>query len=87
MTKPKKEKELEMQAATAINLPPLPQNETKRLVQAEVNSELFTAVEKELARKKLKIRQVLEWGLSTYLLNTNPKAAAELGIFPKDDDN
>lgn len=61
---------------------PLPTSEKKRLVQAEVNTDLFDAVQSEMARRKpkIKIRQVLEWGMKAYLLQSNPKAAAALGI-------
>ena len=59
---------------------PLPQNEKKRLMQAEVNLDLFSAVHREMERKELKIRQVMEWGLRAFLLASNPKEAARLGI-------
>lgn len=71
--------------AVAMPPPPLPENEKKRLVQAQVNLDLFKAVYREMKRKnkKLKIRQVIEWGLGAYLLTVNPKEAARLGVKPE----
>jgi hypothetical protein len=65
---------------------PLPTGERKRLVQAEVNHDLFDAVHAEMVRRKpkIKIRQVLEWGMRAYLLRANPKAAEALGIKPEE---
>jgi hypothetical protein len=86
MTKVKKE-ETDMQSATTVNqVPPLPlpQNEEKRLMQAEVNLDLFNAVHREMKRGDLKIRQVMEWGLKAFLLKANPKEAARLGIKTED---
>lgn len=60
--------------------PPLPFPEKKRTIQAEVNEGLFNAIEKEIGRRGLSIRKVVEWGFSTFLLNTNPNAAERLGI-------
>lgn len=79
MSKPKGETIMQLHKA---KVPPLPASvEQKRLVQAEVNRRLFTAIEKEIARKKgLSIRKVMEWGLRAYLLNSNPEEAAKLGI-------
>lgn len=62
---------------------PLPVAEEKRLLQAEVNLELCDAVLREMKRRKVKIRQVMEWGLRAYLLATNPKEAERLGIRPE----
>jgi hypothetical protein len=59
---------------------PLPQNEKKRLMQAEVAVDLFDAAHKEMKRKHLKIRQVMEFGLRAFLLQSNPEAARKLGI-------
>ncbi len=66
---------------------PIPTSERKRLVQAEVNLDLFDAVHAEMIRRKpkIKIRQVLEWGMKAYLLQANPKAAVALGIKPGED--
>ena len=81
MSKIKKE-EIEMQTETLAtkNVIPLPTNEKKRLVQAEVNLELFEAVSVEIKNKNLKIRSVIEWGFQAFLLASNPKEAAKLGI-------
>lgn len=87
MAKLKKD-ETDMQTATLPNqVPPLPlpQNEKKRLMQAEVNLDLFNAVSKEMERKGLKIRQVMEWGLRAYLKASNPKEASRLGINSDDE--
>lgn len=63
---------------------PLPTVDEKRLVQAEVDMGLFLAVEKNLpqrgGKRKLKIRQVVEWGLKVWLLESNPKEARRLNL-------
>ena len=59
---------------------PVPQKEEKRLMQAEVNLDLFTAVYNEMERRDLKIRQVMEFGLKAFLLATNKVEAERLGI-------
>lgn len=65
----------------AKNMPlPLPTKEATHLVQADVNEELYSAVQKELKARKVKIRQVVEWALCNYLLATNPEEAKRLGI-------
>ncbi len=46
---------------------PLPTNEEKRLLQAEVNLELFNEAQKEMKKRGLKIRQVVEFGLSAFV--------------------
>jgi hypothetical protein len=64
---------------------PVPLTEETRLVQAEVSLELFQAVEKEIERrkvneKKIKIKQVLEFGLQCFLLRANKEEAERLGV-------
>ena len=78
MNKAKKEG-IDMQVSS---LPPLPMSKQtkKRLVQAEVSVDLFNAVDREIERDGLTIRQVLEWGFKAYLLVKNPKEAEKLGI-------
>ena len=44
------------------------------------NQELFDAVQAELDRRGLKIRNAAEWGLRAFLLATNPAEARRLGI-------
>jgi hypothetical protein len=82
MKKNIKKEDEEMQVSTQTQVPalPLPQNEKKRLMQAEVNQELFDLVHKEMKRKDLKIRSIMEWGLRAFLLASNPKEAARFGI-------
>lgn len=79
MTKVKTLKEEAPMNANSPSLP-LPQTEKKRLMQAEVNLELFNAVHKEMERRGLKIRNLMEWGLKAFLLQSNPREAARLGI-------
>ena len=79
MVKVKKDEQM----AVALELP---QSQATRLVQAEVDLELFEAVQKELSRhkpKKIKIRDAITWGLQAYLLKSNPDAAGKLGIGQK----
>jgi hypothetical protein len=80
MRMPKDDRDMQNVAPNQSPPLPLPQNEKKRLMQAEVNLELFNAVHREMERKGLKIRQVMEWGLRAFLLASNPKEAARLGI-------
>lgn len=71
MTKLKKEEKEPMQTQTLSHeqIPPLPLpvNEKKRLMQAEVNLDLFNEVSVEMKRQGLKIRQVMEFGLQAFL--------------------
>lgn len=68
------------------NLPALPKatkNEKKVLVQAEINEELWGLVENEMEAMGLTRRQVVEFGLKSFLLKCNPKEAARIGITPE----
>lgn len=70
-----------MQAETQV--PPIPKSkkdENKVLRQCEVNVDLWDAVAKERDRLGLTTRQVMQWGLESFLATTNPKEAARLGI-------
>ena len=68
--------------ATAPQRTPLslPAKEPTKLVQADVNAHLHQAAQKEMKQRKVKVRQVVEWGLSMYLMATNPQEAKRLGI-------
>lgn len=84
MTKGKKDLEMQTSMTQAPALP-LPHNEETTLIQAEIDVNLVNAVKKEMSKKavggkKIKIREVVEWGLRAYLLASNPKEAAALGI-------
>lgn len=59
---------------------PKPDIGERRLVQAEIDQELFKAVEKEMKPLGLKIRQVIDFGFRAFLLKANPRIAAKLGI-------
>lgn len=64
-------------------LPPLPKttkNENKVLVQAEINKDFWSLIEREMDSLGLTKRQVVEFGLKAFLLKTNPKEAHKLGI-------
>lgn len=58
----------------------LPSKRQTHLVQADVSGELYDAVHKEIKSRKVKMRQIVEWGLSCYLLSVNPEEAERLGI-------
>ena len=58
---------------------PLPVREKKRPAQVEINLDLMNAVETEIEKRKLKKREVFEWGLKQWLVINNPKVAAQLG--------
>lgn len=75
-----------MQTSSAAVALPTPEAKitARKLVQAEVELDLRRAVMKEIDKKKLTIRQVVEWGLKAYLLQANPAKAAELGITTND---
>ena len=51
-----------------------------RTVQADVDQRLFNAAQVEFKKRKLTIKDVMEWGFRAFLANTNPKAAKDLGI-------
>lgn len=73
-----------MRASNSVPTPlSLPAKEEKRLVQADVNQHLLEAAQKEMKIRKVKVRQVVEWALSMYLLATNPEEASRLGITPE----
>lgn len=69
-----------MQTSQQKSSIPLPKNDEKRLVQAEVNKELFDACHGEMKKKGLKIRQVLEFGLRSFLVQSNPQLAKKMGL-------
>lgn len=77
-----KKKDSIMQTTDFTNLPPIPmpKNEKKRLIQAEVNFEIYKAVEKEMVRRDLNIRETVEYSLKLFLAKTNPEIAKKLGI-------
>ena len=58
----------------------LPRKEEKRLVQAEVNMDLWLAVDAQMKKDGIQIRQMVEFGLKSYLIAANPQAAKELGL-------
>lgn len=67
------------------NLPPLPtpsKSKKKILRQAEIDLDLWQAVEREMKLRNDKIREAMTYGFQAYLLKTNPKAAEKLGILP-----
>lgn len=51
-----------------------------RLLQGDVDLEYFDAAEKEAKKYGMKKRQLMEWGLKTFLLMKNPAEAKRLGI-------
>lgn len=61
-------------------VPSLPEKEEKRLMQAEVNIQLFLAAKKVMDEKGIKIRTVMEWGLKSFLLAYAAEEAKEMGI-------
>jgi hypothetical protein len=63
MSKVKKDEIMPSQIPTTE----LPTPEQKRLMQAEVNQELFDEAHKEMKRRNLKIRQVVEFGLKAFI--------------------
>lgn len=82
MVKSNKEfKEMQL-SITPEDLPSLPEPEEKRPIQAEVNRELFDAAHREMVRRKVKIREAIEWGFKAFLLKYSPKEALKLGIKP-----
>lgn len=82
-------KEENMQTITqSMKTPVLPKStkhEKKAMMQAEINMDLRDAVKREIKSRKLTDRQVVEWGLKAFLLSTNPKEAARLGITTEDE--
>lgn len=70
--------------AKAIAAVPLvTEPEKKRLIQAQVNLDLWNAVEATLKERKCNIRTAMEFGLRVFLAAHNPELATQLGIKPK----
>jgi hypothetical protein len=69
-----------MKAIHLAEMPSAP--EDTRLMQAEVNLRLFKVAEKILKKRKLKIRQIMEWSLKSFILTEDPEEARRLGIIP-----
>jgi hypothetical protein len=65
--------------ATALPLP-VKKNRNRTPFQAEIDLDLAEAVKRELKRADVKRADVIEWGLRSFLLSSNPKLAASLGI-------
>lgn len=66
--------------------PPLPKSnrlEKKRLVQAEIDHNLFDVAEQIMKEKKLTIKDVMTWSFQLFVLRADPKEAARLGIKPE----
>lgn len=59
---------------------PLPVHDDNKSVSVMLSRDLYGAARKEMKRRRLSVRQVLEWGLGMFLLNTNPQEAQRLGI-------
>jgi hypothetical protein len=59
---------------------PLPVHDDNKSVSVMLSRDLYGAARKEMKRRKLSVRQVLEWGLGMFLLSTNPQEAQRLGI-------
>ncbi len=77
----KAKKEDDMQTTTQnVTMKPLPQREETRLVQGHVGTTLWTAVEKELEKRGLTIKEAINFGLKAFLEVHNPEEAARLGI-------
>jgi len=59
---------------------PLPERAARRPVSVEVDTELYAATRRELAKHKVTFRKVVEWALRSYLAAHNPAEAERLGI-------
>jgi len=77
-----KGKDMQTQIATeTVNaVPDIAPAEKKRLIQAEINLDLWKAVEATRKKGDYNIRKVMEFGLKAFLIRYNPEAAAQLGI-------
>ncbi len=47
-------------------------------VQADIDKTLYEAVRDEAQRRKVRIKEVVEWGFRAYLAQVNPSAAQKL---------
>lgn len=74
-----KKEGMNMQAAVA---PALPTAHTKeqRPIQVYVDQDLFDAIEKEIKKRKLTIKQVVTYGIQAWLCKVNPAEAKRLGL-------
>lgn len=59
---------------------PLPRPVEKKSIQADVSMQLFLAVKTEAKERRIKMTELVEWALKSFLVQTNPKRAKELGI-------
>ncbi len=75
MTKVKDEETMQVSAAL-----PRSKSVEKRLAQAEINAELYNAVDREREKRKLTKQQVIEHGMKLFLLQANPAEAKRLGV-------
>ncbi len=69
MSKEKKE-----DIMTPISTVELPIAERKRLIQAEVNEDLFNEASGLMKKQNLKIRQVMEYGLKAFIAKSKEKS-------------
>jgi hypothetical protein len=79
----KVKKGFDMQLARGT--PPLPKPVQQKLTQAEIDFPLYEAARTEGKKLEMTWREIVEWGLGSFLLQTNPKLAAQLGIRPNGD--
>lgn len=63
----------------------LSQPEELDQIQGKINAELVAHTKASIKKRKLKIKDFLDWACRAYLLQHDPKTAAKLGIKPGND--
>jgi hypothetical protein len=61
---------------------PLPtrHKDSRKTVTTTLDKALLEALEPEMAKRGLRLCDVLEWGMKRFLLDANPQAAKKFGI-------
>jgi len=59
---------------------PMPQREPVKVITVEVSRELYAVTRREMKRRKMTVRKLVDWALSSYLAAHNPDEATRLGI-------
>lgn len=62
---------------------PINKDEPRTNVQAAIATNLYEAIEIERKKKKIKLREIINWGLQSWLAQESPGSADKLGLFKK----
>lgn len=65
---------------SALAVLPMPKRESVRAITVDVNCELYAAARREMKKRKISMRKMVDWALSSYVVAHNPQEAERLGI-------